>query len=81
MRRFLGQERRCAFGWAPYHGELFCSHSFGLRFKPWVDYSQTLRAEINRQSKRAVRFDDRSLLNARLAQDKSDAPLVDYLRT
>jgi signal transduction histidine kinase len=56
-------------------------HSFGLRFKPWVDYSQTLRSEINRQSKRAVRFDDHSLLNARLGQDKSDAPFVDYLHT
>jgi hypothetical protein len=54
-------------------------HSFGLRFKPWVDYSQTLRSEITRQSKRAVRFDDHSLLNARLSQDKSDAPFVDYL--
>jgi hypothetical protein len=21
-------------------------HSFGLRFKPWVDYSRTLRSEI-----------------------------------
>ena len=56
-------------------------HSFGLRFKPWVDYSQTLRSEINRQSKRAVRFDDHSLLNPRLAQDKSDVPFVDYLHT
>ena len=56
-------------------------HSFGLRFKPWVDYAQTLRSEINRQSKRAVRFDDHSLLNARLAQDKSDVPFVDYLHT
>jgi signal transduction histidine kinase len=56
-------------------------HSFGLRFKPWVDYAQTLRSEINRQSKRAVRFDDHSLLNARLSNDKSDAPFVDYLHT
>ena len=54
-------------------------HSFGLRFKPWVDYAQTLRSEINRQSKRAVRFDDHSLSNARLSDDKSDAPFVDYL--
>ena len=54
-------------------------HSFGLRFKPWDDYARILRSEINRQSKRAVRFDDHSLLNARLGQDKSDAPFVDYL--
>ena len=56
-------------------------HSFGLRFKPWVDYAQILRSEINRQSKRTIRFDDHSLLNARLSQDKSDAPFVDYLQT
>jgi signal transduction histidine kinase len=54
-------------------------HSFGLRFKPWVDYSQTLRSEIRRQSKMPVRFDDHSLLNARLDDDKSDGPFVDYL--
>jgi signal transduction histidine kinase len=54
-------------------------HSFGLRFKPWVDYSQTLRSEISRQSKTPVRFDDHSLLNARLDDDKSDRPFVDYL--
>jgi signal transduction histidine kinase len=56
-------------------------HSFGLRFKPWVDYAQILRSEINRQSKRTIRFDDHSLLNARLGLDKSDAPFVDYLQT
>src|SRR6478672_2011026 len=54
-------------------------HSFGLRFKPWVDYSQILRSEITRQSKWPVRFDDYSLLNARLNDDKSDGPFVDYL--
>ena len=26
-------------------------HSFGLRFKPWIDYAQILRSEIIRQSK------------------------------
>ena len=55
-------------------------HSFGLRFKPWDDYAQILRSEINRQSKRTVRFDDHSLLDVRLGQDKSDAPFVDYLQ-
>ena len=55
-------------------------HSFGLRFKPWVDYSQTLRSEITRQSKVPVRFDDHSLLNARLVDDKLDGPFVDYLQ-
>jgi signal transduction histidine kinase len=54
-------------------------HSFGLRFKPWTDYAQTIRSEISRRSQRSVDFHDHSLLNARLNDDKSDGPLVDYL--
>ena len=26
-------------------------HSFGLRFKPWTDYAETIRSEISRQAK------------------------------
>ena len=26
-------------------------HSFGPRFKPWSDYAETIRSEINRQSR------------------------------
>jgi len=54
-------------------------HSFGLRFKPWTDYAETIRAEISRKSKRPVDFHDYSLLNARLREDQSDGPFVDYL--
>jgi signal transduction histidine kinase len=54
-------------------------HSFGLRFKPWTDYAQTIRSEITRRSQRSVDFHDHSLLNARLNDDKSDGPFVDYL--
>jgi hypothetical protein len=54
-------------------------HSFGLRFKPWTDYAQFIRSEITRRSQRSVDFHDHSLLNARLADDKSDGPFVDYL--
>ena len=51
-------------------------HSFGLRFKPWIDYSEGIRAEISRRGN--VDFQDQSLLNARGA-DESDDPFVDYL--
>jgi signal transduction histidine kinase len=51
-------------------------HSFGLRFKPWTDYSEGIRAEISRRGN--VDFQDQSLLNARGA-DESDDPFVDYL--
>jgi signal transduction histidine kinase len=54
-------------------------HSFGLRFKPWTDYAQFIRAGITRASQTPVDFHDHSLLNARLNDDKSDGPFVDYL--
>jgi His Kinase A (phospho-acceptor) domain len=54
-------------------------HSFGLRFKPWTDYAQIIRAEITRNAHRPLDFQDHSLLNARLNDDKSDGPFVDYL--
>jgi hypothetical protein len=54
-------------------------HSFGLRFRPWTDYSEALRAELSRRA--SVEFQDHSLLNARRNSDKSDAPFVEYLRS
>ena len=54
-------------------------HSFGLRFKPWTDYAQFTRAGITRGSQTPVDFHDHSLLNARLDDDRSDGPFVDYL--
>ena len=54
-------------------------HSFGLRFRPWTDYSEAFRAEMSRRA--SVEFQDHSLLNARRNSDKSDAPFVEYLRT
>ncbi|WP_162299294.1 sensor histidine kinase [Microvirga ossetica] len=53
-------------------------HSFGLRFKPWTDRAQVIREEISRR--KSVDFQDHSLLNARLNDDKSEGPFVDYLR-
>jgi ABC-type uncharacterized transport system substrate-binding protein len=54
-------------------------HSFGLRFKPRTDYAQFIRLGITRRSQTPVDFHDHSLLNARLSDDKADAPFVDYL--
>ena len=54
-------------------------HSFGLRFRPWTDYSEALRAELSRRA--SIEFQDYSLLNARRNSDKSDAPFVEYLRS
>src|SRR5436190_3575342 len=54
-------------------------HSFGPRFKPWSDYGETIRAEINRQSQIPVDFLDHSLVNARASDVQSEAPFADYL--
>jgi signal transduction histidine kinase/ABC-type uncharacterized transport system substrate-binding protein len=54
-------------------------HSFGPRFKPWSDYAETIRSEINRQSSKSVDFVDHSLVNARVRDVQSEAPFVDYL--
>ncbi|WP_354128647.1 sensor histidine kinase [Bradyrhizobium sp. i1.15.2] len=52
-------------------------HSFGLRFKPWTVYAEAIRSEISRRSN--VEFQDHSLVVARLSNDKSDGPFVEYL--
>jgi ABC-type uncharacterized transport system substrate-binding protein len=54
-------------------------HSFGLRFKPWTDYAEIIRSQMSRKSKWPLDFHDHSLLNARLRDDQSDRPFVDYL--
>ena len=52
-------------------------HSFGLNFKPWTVYAAAIRAEISRRGN--VDFQDHSLVVARMSDDKSDAPFVEYL--
>jgi signal transduction histidine kinase len=54
-------------------------HSFGLRFKPWTDFAEILRSEMSRRSNVPIDFLDHMLLSARLDDDKSDLPFVDYL--
>jgi signal transduction histidine kinase len=56
-------------------------HSFGPLFKPWSDYARTIRAEITRQSKWTIDFSDHSLVNARLDDDKSEKPFIEYLHS
>ena len=40
-------------------------HSFGPLFKPWSEYAEAIRAEIDRLSPNPVDFYDHSLVNAR----------------
>ena len=53
-------------------------HSFGLRFKPWSDYAETIRVEINRQSPNPVDFVDHALVNVR-EQCTIGSAVADYL--
>jgi len=61
----------------PQPKQILMLHSFGLRFKPWTDYAEGIRAEIG--SRRHVEFQDHSLVTARLNDDNSDKPFVEYL--
>jgi len=54
-------------------------HSFSPRFKPWSAYAETIRSEINRQSRKSVDFVDHVLLNARATDLQAEAPFVAYL--
>lgn len=54
-------------------------HSFGPRFKPWSAYAETIRAEINQQSRKSVDFVDHVLVNARANDLQAEAPFVEYL--
>src|SRR3954452_6787769 len=56
-------------------------HSFGLRFKPWTEYAQIIRSEISQRFKGPIDFHDHSLLTARLDDDQSDRPFVNYLQS
>jgi hypothetical protein len=53
--------------------------SFGLRFKPWTDFSEHLRREMTKQSKIPIDFQDHSLLTARIDDERALTPFVDYL--
>jgi len=49
--------------------------SFGLRFKPWTTYPAALRTEMSRR--KSVKFQDHSLLTARLSGEKKTVhPLI-----
>jgi signal transduction histidine kinase len=56
-------------------------HSFGPDFKPWNEYSKTIRAELNRQSPWPLDISDFSLVGARFGEDKSTLAFSEYLHT
>jgi signal transduction histidine kinase len=56
-------------------------HSFGPHFKPWKEYSETTRAELQRQSPWPLDIVDQSLVAARFPDEDPEVPFVEYLRT
>ena len=56
-------------------------HSFGLEFKPWSEYAKTIRSELVRQSPWPLDITDQSLVNARVSDEASESPFVEYLHT
>jgi hypothetical protein len=56
-------------------------HSFGREVRPWSDYAQSIRSELQRQSPWPLDITDFSLISARSDDDESEGPFVQYLRT
>ncbi len=55
-------------------------HSFGQTFKPWSEYGQAIRSELDRQSPWPLDIIDYSLVTARFSDEDPEAPFVEYLR-
>jgi len=55
-------------------------HSFGRDSKPWSEYARNIRAEVEQQSRWPLEISDHSLMTASSGDEKSEAPLVEYLR-
>src|SRR6516164_4492849 len=53
-------------------------HSFGRDFKPWSEYARNIRAELEQQSLWPLEISDHSTASS--GDEKSEAPLVEYLR-
>jgi hypothetical protein len=55
-------------------------HPFGRDFKPWSEYARNIRAELDQQSLWPLEISDHSLMTAHSGDEKSEGPLVEYLR-
>ena len=54
-------------------------HSFGLDFRPWGEYSKTIRSELFRQSPWPLDIKDHLLAIARSSDENPEPPFIDYL--
>ena len=56
-------------------------HSFGREVRPWSDYAQSIRSELQRQSPWPLDVTDHSLISARSDDDDTEHAFIEYLRT
>ena len=54
-------------------------HSFGVDFRPWGEYSKTIRSELFRQSPWPLDIKDQLLATARSSDENPEPPFIDYL--
>lgn len=54
-------------------------HSFSTQMKPWSDYAQGIREELNRQSPWPLTITDQSVISARYSNSNPEIAFVDYL--
>jgi signal transduction histidine kinase len=54
-------------------------HSFGRAFKPWSEYAQAIRLELERQSPWPLDIQEHALVTARSADDNQEPAFVNYL--
>ena len=56
-------------------------HSFGRDFRPWSEFSRTIRVELEQQSPWPLDLQEHTLLTARFINPGPEAPFVEYLRS
>ena len=54
-------------------------HSFSPAMKPWSDYAEGIREELNRQSRWPLTITDQSVVSARYGHSDPEIAFVDYL--
>ena len=70
----------CHVAVAAEHKSVMLLHSFGPYFKPWSEYAQDVRAELDRQSPWPLDIIENSLVSSRFSDENPEAPFVQYLR-
>jgi signal transduction histidine kinase len=55
-------------------------HSFGQEVRPWSDYAQSIRSQLNRQSPWPLDITNQSVITARSEKNHAEAAFVEYLR-